>query len=474
MFAVSFLLARYVGTFEVDRTLLRPLVLFLAIPVAAQVLLAVGFRNAHLAAAVVTIAFGLLFDFSTALIVAATANVSMLVGFLKCRRLIAIDWPKVTAFLLLVSVIAMAQNVPSAVARAREMSPIDPEPGSVRVPPQNLPNIYVVMLDGYPRQDTLATSFNFDNSSFYDGLEAFGFAIATRSHANYNMTLLTLASLMNMAHVGDVVADDPDVQREASSLIRKINGGAAIAAIHRAGYQFVSISSGITQTSIFAADEYLEAGQVTSFEVNVLRAGQVPSLLPDLQRSWLYSQQRDRIRGELDLLVDVARRRDGVPRVVFIHLMSPHSPLVFAADGGPAPEMECIPQTCNLWDEDRGPGSEARLLGQLQYLNGLVLDAVASVIEGADRPPVAVVFSDHGARHDLDDRDEMLRNVFFSLTPEHPGLFPEDASPVNLFPRLLNAYAGAGIPLATEEAYEADMRNIRTQGYLPVEPWPIR
>jgi hypothetical protein len=66
----------------------------------------------------------------------------------------------------------------------------------------------------------------------------------------------------------------------------------------------------------------------------------------------------------------------------------------------------------------------------------------------------------------------MLRNFFMSLTPDRPGLFPDDASPINVVPRILNAYAGSNIALASEEAYIADLKTLDTTGYFPLEPWP--
>ena len=41
-----------------------------------------------------------------------------------------------------------------------------------------LPDIYVVLLDAYPRADTLDNDFGYDNSPFLDGLRAEGFDVA--------------------------------------------------------------------------------------------------------------------------------------------------------------------------------------------------------------------------------------------------------------------------------------------------------
>ena len=69
-----------------------------------------------------------------------------------------------------------------------------------------------------------------------------------------------------------------------------------------------------------------------------------------------------------------------------------------------------------------------------------VLGIVAAIQDHATRPPVIVVFSDHGRRHDLQDSVELLRSLFLTSTPGQPGIFPDDATPVNFLARLSNAY----------------------------------
>ena len=50
------------------------------------------------------------------------------------------------------------------------------------------PNVYILMLDGYPRADTLATTFGFDNGPFLAELESRDFDVAAESRSNYRKT----------------------------------------------------------------------------------------------------------------------------------------------------------------------------------------------------------------------------------------------------------------------------------------------
>jgi hypothetical protein len=107
---------------------------------------------------------------------------------------------------------------------------------------------------------------------------------------------------------------------------------------------------------------------------------------------------------------------------------------------------------------------------QLTYVNRRLLETVRTIQATSDRPPVIVVFSDHGYRHLPEDREETLRNLFAVYAPGQPDLFPEDATPINLFPRLLNAYFHAGLDLEEESSWWVDSSTLDSRGILALEP----
>jgi hypothetical protein len=336
------------------------------------------------------------------------------------------------------------------------------------------PDIYLLMLDGYPRADTLAEDFAFDNGPFLDAMREEGFVVADEAHSNYNLTALTLASMFNMQHVGELLPDPPTApDAQLRALGRLINGGAALRKLRELGYSITTVTAGVPSLAVHSADRYIDPGHVTSFEASLLRAEWLPQVLPDAQRSWFHDQQRHRIRATFDKIKEIAAEDSSRPRFVFAHVMTPHPPIVFEADGSPRDGWGCFPEACGLWDQLYGVEIREPVLGQVTYTNTLVLDTARRIVEANSRPAVVVVFSDHGFRHDLDDRDEMLRSLFLSYTPGRTRVFPDDASPINIVPRILNTYAGAEIPLATEEAFVADLRAVVSSGYLGLRRWKL-
>jgi hypothetical protein len=205
---------------------------------------------------------------------------------------------------------------------------------------------------------------------------------------------------------------------------------------------------------------------MTDFEDHVLEYGALPALFPDAQRQWLLGQHRERTLSTFDRLADVAAERADHPRFVFAHVLSPHAPIVFGPNGEPRDDWPCFPTMCGIWyggqiygDQVIGPFRD-----QVQFINQMVAKIAERILDSSDRPPIVVFFSDHGSRLDFGDPDEMLRSFLIANTPDHPRLFPADETPVNILPRILNAYAGTQLPLATEESYWVDYRTLDFEG----------
>ena len=63
----------------------------------------------------------------------------------------------------------------------------------------------------------------------------------------------------------------------------------------------------------------------------------------------------------------------------------------------------------------------------------------------------------------------MLANLTLSYTPDRPGLFSDDVTPVNMISVLLNSYAGLARPLTSEQSYLTDLQLLEVKGFFPLE-----
>jgi hypothetical protein len=336
---------------------------------------------------------------------------------------------------------------------------------------EGLPDIYVILLDAHPRADTLASEFGYNSDAFVQGMEAAGFDVASASRSNYTATALTLTSMFHMQQLPDIAEFTPAISGAAtlaSFRLRQdgdLDNAPVLNEMHRFGYEVVNLESEWTKLAI-PADRYIGTSHINDLEIDLLVETRVRGFAPDLLRDLVTEQHRDRISESMKRLVTFAAEPATGPRFVFAHILAPHHPPVVGPGGKPLSGFSCFPRTCSLWGngEPDGHETEVDLIRQsVAYLDDLTVKTVRSIIEASVRPPVIVVMSDHGIRNDTDDHDEMLRSLFDSFTPGKTGVFPVDPTPVNLFPRLLNAYAGSKLPFASEESYWLDENPARVR-----------
>ena len=236
----------------------------------------------------------------------------------------------------------------TSLERVRLNSPIDSTP----------PDIYYIILDGYARSDYMANDLGFDNSEFMAFLEERGFYIGRDSRTNHMWTGLSLSSSLNMEYVQNLGL--PLVPGSYPSLfVDPIRHSRVRQALEDIGYSTVALSSGWSPTEVIDADQYLAVDSVdidaqsapalaflvmTPFESQLLFTTPLSFLEPQIARlsaNWVRSRGgmypddalRQIILAEFDNLGRVAAQPG--PKFVFAHIVAPHFPYLFGADGRP-------------------------------------------------------------------------------------------------------------------------------------------
>ena len=77
-------------------------------------------------------------------------------------------------------------------------------------------DIFVLLLDGYPRADSIADLFGADNSAFMDDLSRARIQVATDSESNYPVHPGTLTSMLYMRPLHEIPALAPVVRGETA------------------------------------------------------------------------------------------------------------------------------------------------------------------------------------------------------------------------------------------------------------------
>jgi hypothetical protein len=303
------------------------------------------------------------------------------------------------------------------------------------------PNIYLVLLDGYPRRDTLMTDLGIDNGPFESELAARGFDVYNDAQTDRRYTDLTLMTLLT--GTTDGVPDDTAAASQVQWRVRRALSDAVLPRqAQAAGYEWDIIDSPAGHVT-FTAGNHIEQGGVNTFEDNMLAESVlgpiVESLLPDLLTDSL-RQHFEQSVASLISLVD-----PNAHRLVLAHLFQPHLPFLWDADGDPTDVPDFWPEE-NIFSaqiETMGMSLadySAAMKGDLATLNPKLLAMVDQIV-ARDPAAVIVLFSDHGSRYSLALRETEWYDSFLAArTPGHVGLFTDDPRPTAILRTLLPTY----------------------------------
>ncbi len=361
----------------------------------------------------------------------------------------------------------LLRTAASSVAMQAESMGAEASPA---VDPETLPDIYYIVLDGYGRADVLQDLYGYDNTPFLRFLEDQGFYVARDSHSNYVVTLLSLASSLNMRYVNDLAdlpIPDHAIARTLSLMIRHSALREALAA---RGYQIIAFESGYLRTHIYDADLYLsppplEAGglRFNRFEALLLDTTVFAAPLDLLQREQgerlrqivvdpEYEAHRRRILFTLEKLPEVAEMPGAY--FVFAHIVAPHPPFVFGPNGERMPQAGPMTMADGSHFQGTREAYIAGYVGQLTYLNRRLEEVILAILESSRVPPVIVLQADHGPgaylvwedreQTDLRERTSILTAVYVARDTCRQSLYPSLA-PVNTFRVLLDCLFEAGL-----------------------------
>lgn len=322
------------------------------------------------------------------------------------------------------------------------------------------PDIYYIIVDGYARRDTLQRVYEFDNDEFLSFLEGEGFYIADDSRSNYAQTGLSLASSLNMDYL-DAILSPIEEARGREALWQLIKHSEVRRQLESLGYVTVAFSTGLAGTEWTDADYYFTAGSIDEdlglvganpfegllIQTSLLRLPSdgvvaLPRFVPDVR--YPYEVHRARIRHIFDRLKDLPETDE--PKFVFAHVIAPHPPFVFAADGSPVTPN--VPFTLRFTFDAGDPEASDYIKGyrdQTIFVNTELEEAISAILARSEVPPVIIVQGDHGPDSNSGRQSyiqERMTNLNAYLIPDGTdGLYP-GLTPVNSFRLVFNRIFG--------------------------------
>ncbi len=360
--------------------------------------------------------------------------------------------------LTIASVATSAVRVHSQVSRAALSVDSNGRPLDL----QAAPDVYYIVLDGYGSADALREAIGFSNDAFLRALERRGFFVADRSRSNYCQTELSLASSLNLEYVHDYADKGTPGLEGRVILDARINRSEVAERFRKKGYRIVGVTSGFPPLTFDGADVVYTKGTDLALFRNALLA-RTPLPAPPESFVKLRDRRRNAVLSAFGVLKQLAHGGPA-PRLVLAHILAPHPPFAFGANGEPVNQK----MPFGLWDGSHymGVGGTPETYregyrNQIRYINKLVLETVDAILDQPGPKPVIVLQGDHGSKVGLDQgslQKTDVRECFGILTAVHAPesvrqRLAEDVTPVNLFRHVLGGLFGDALPSLPERSY---------------------
>lgn len=272
------------------------------------------------------------------------------------------------------------------------------------------PDIYLIVLDSYTGSTALLDKFGYDNSAFLDELTSLGFVVGEcSSPATY--TGASLGATLNLRTSAAPRLTFLNWHLVQRSLLRT--------SLEERGYDTIAFATGYDWDEIHDAAYYLAPEMSpgpTEFEIFVLEQTFLKFILPEDRRGDLF---RARTLYLLDHLADAAE----IPgsQFVFAHVVQPHPPFVFTAEGYPRADSDLVnpgwngddKRTLMYTNEDFAEG----YIDQVTYISHAILEPLQEIL-ALDPEAQILLFGDHGAWYA--DNPEQARSVLcagYNLPP---------------------------------------------------------
>lgn len=379
----------------------------------------------------------------------------------------------VTVFLNVVSLVLVlfsTWTIGSTLYRSNaQVQMIKDRVAQFEIPPVNTtgtpPDIYLVILDAYGREDFLRDVYGFDNSQFISFLRDNGFYVANQSSPNYPQTELSISSSMNLQYLDGIVEEFGETS-DRSPLRELMQHTVLRRFLQNKGYTFVALPSAALFAQITDADIYygVTPGDINEFEGLVLSS----TIAGVFVESWgvelpvqSYGLHRKYILYSLDTLQDIPEIPG--PKFVFAHILSPHPPFIFDRNGN----FILPDRPYSTWDASLFPGTSQEYkkgyIDQMVFVNTQLMKVVTSILEKSPSPPVIIIMGDHGpgAYYDTLQLDESclaerysILNAYYFPDGNYDLLYPS-ITPVNSFRVVLNRYFGADLEMLEDRNYFA-------------------
>jgi hypothetical protein len=244
-----------------------------------------------------------------------------------------------------------------------------------------------------------------------------------------------------MTYLDSVASRLGSESENRSSLVRMIGDSRVVKELRRRGYTIASFASGYTGTDLANADiHFAPRWALSEFQNVLISTTALPLILDRLLRKSQFDLHRERILYTFEHLPDAARLKH--PVFVFCHVLSPHPPFVFGANGEKVDPQGYFKMTeggsFQTVDKEKVRRDYVeKYRAQLQFITDKTRTTVERILAASPRRPIIILQADHGPGSVLnwDDPEPAELAERFAILNACSFDFPpaESITPVNRF-----------------------------------------
>lgn len=329
------------------------------------------------------------------------------------------------------------KEIPRAVAFPAE---------SIRCDSCKKPDIYLIIADEYAGKNELKDIFSFDNTGFETDLIKRGFHVVNNTKSNYNRTLYSMASLLNMNYIENLKSigvNNTDMYL-CTDLIKKNNLNEFLKEKDYKVYNFSPFdftgSPKPVKLFFFPDRKALITSQTFTnrFWKNL----------------WFHFSSQNKIEEIINRNLDnnlkidsltrhIVVKKEDNPKFTYSHLIMPHYTYYFDSVGKKNTDEKLL---------DENKLNKKDYISYLKYTNKKLLELIDYIKVNTEQPPLIILMSDHGFRQfEEDERVDnkyhfMNLNAVFIPNGNYSGFY-DGMSNVNQFRVILNSQFGQKLPL---------------------------
>lgn len=392
-----------VGIPHVERMLFISVCLWAVAACVAQLLCANGYDrnlvvNTTFVALIVLVTGGAVLRQSGPVVGSVLLAAVLILTALVSHRLKASSAPKVIVVAMAVALISgpVIDAFQSALEfRSSELT----THAELMVALEDTPDVYLVVLDGFPSIDTMNQTMESNRgSALAERLRADGFSVPSTVNAAYPATDYSVPSILEMDYP---LVRERNNDATLQALYAVIGGDNRVRDVFESnGYETTMVESGWSGSSCQGLYDRCIASKWYDDPMSQMVRSTIldPLLVPGtayqyaVGSSWTMDWLRNNLR---------ALSQDSKPDYVFAHVVAPHAPMFLSEDCSVVPDA----RREGYFFRHPGVGDDLRsqfMSGQIECLTRFMLE----VNESIDDDAIVVFTSDHGTdRHDQTARD---------------------------------------------------------------------